>query len=221
VNLAHLRPLIRAELRGELRAGEVLFTTIPFAAAALLVTAIAIGADTPLLRRVGPGVLWSVVLLFGSLVTLRRTVADDPSRQEVLTLLGVDPVVQWAARAAASAVLLVGVVSVLVPVTVVIYDPPLQGVLGQAGAALLVAVGVAALGTLAADLTASARTRTSLVPLIVTPLTLPLIIAAVQVQEGATYGASPVPWLLLALLADLVIVLAGLVAARPLQESVA
>lgn len=218
MNVAHLPPLVRAELRAELRAGEVLMTTIPFAASGLLVAAIAIGADTPLLRRVGPGMLWTIVLLFGSFVTLRRTISGDAARQEVLTLLGVDPVVQWTARAASSTVLLLGVVAVLVPVTVVIYDPPLTRLPGQAVAAVLVAVGLGALGTLAADLTASARTRTSLVPLIVTPLTLPLVLAAVQVQEGAVYGASPWPWLLLASLTDLTIVLAGLLAARPLQE---
>ncbi|MBW3658626.1 MAG: heme exporter protein CcmB [Actinobacteria bacterium] len=218
MNGSLLRPLIRAELRAELRAGEVVMTTIPFAASGLLVAAIAIGADTPLLRRVGPGMLWTIVLLFGSFVTLRRTVSGEPTRQEVLTLLGVDPVIQWVARAASSTVLLLGVIAVLVPVTVVIYDPPLTGLAAQAVAAVLVAVGLGALGTLAADLTASTRTRSSLVPLIVTPLTLPLILAAVQVQEGAVYAASPWPWLLLAALADVTIVLAGLLAARTLQE---
>ena len=218
MNGSLLRPLVRAELRAELRAGEVVMTTIPFAASGLLVAAIAIGADTPLLRRVGPGMLWTIVLLFGSFVTLRRTVSGEPTRQEVLTLLGVEPVIQWVARAASSTVLLLGVIAVLVPVTVVIYDPPLTGLAAQATAAVLVAVGLGALGTLAADLTASTRTRTSLVPLIVTPLTLPLILAAVQVQEGAVYAASPWPWLLLAALTDVTIVLAGLLAARPLQE---
>ena len=210
--------MVRAELRAELRAGEVLLSTIPFAASGLLVAAIAIGADTPLLRRVGPGMLWTIVLLFGSFVTLRRTVSGEETRQEVLTLLGVDPVVQWIARAVSSTILLVGVVAVLVPVTIVIYDPPVRAVWAQLVAAGLVALGIAALGTLAGDLAGSARTPTSLVPLIVTPLTLPLVLAAVQIQEGAVYGASPWPWLLLAALTDVTIVLAGLLAARPLQE---
>jgi heme exporter protein B len=219
MTLAHWRALVGAELRAELRAGEVLLTTLPFAAAGLLVVAIAVGADVPLLRRLGPGLYWALVLLFGSLVTLRQTYADRPARRDLLALLGIDPTVQWTSRATAATVLLLAFELVLAPVAVVVYDPGLDGIATQLPAVVLVAVGIGALGTLAADLTASARTRTSLVPLIVTPLTLPLVIAAVQLHEGATYGASPWPWLALAMLVDLTIVLAGLLSARPLQES--
>lgn len=214
----HWRALVGAELRAELRAGDVLLTTLPFAAAGLLVVAIAVGADVPLLRRLGAGMYWALVLLFGSLVTLRLTYADRPARRDLLALLGVDPVVQWGSRATAATVLLLAFEVLLAPVAIVVFDPGVGPVATQGAAALLVAVGVGGLGTLAADLTASARTRNSLVPLIVTPLTLPLVIAAVQLSQGATYGASPWPWLALALLVDLTIVLAGLLAARPLQE---
>lgn len=214
----HLAALIGAELRAELRAGEVLLTTVPFAAAGLLVVAIAVGADVPLLRRLGPGLYWALVLLFGSLITLRQSASDRPARRDVLILLGIDPAVQWTSRATAATLLLLAFQLLLAPVAVVVYDPALQGIALQAAAVLLVAVGIGALGTIAADLTASARTRTSLVPLIVTPLTLPLVIAAVQLHEGAGYDASPWPWLALAVLVDLTIVVAGLLSAQPLQE---
>ena len=221
MTLTHWRALVGAELRAELRAGEVLLTTLPFAAGGLLVVAIAVGADVPLLRRLGPGLYWAVVLLFGSLVSLRQTYADQPARRDLLALLGIDPAVQWASRATAASVLLLAFELVLAPVVIVVYGPQLEGVATQSAAAVLVAIGLGALGTLAGDLASSARTRTSLVPLIVTPLTLPLVIAAVQLHEGAAYGASPWPWLALAMLVDLTVVVAGLVAARPLQEPTA
>lgn len=217
----HWRALVGAELRAELRAGEVLLTTLPFAAGGLLVVAIAVGADVPLLRRLGPGLYWALVLLFGSLVSLRQTYADQPARRDLLALLGIDPAVQWTSRATAASVLLLAFELVLAPVAIVVYGPRLDGVAAQFAAAVLIAIGLGALGTLAGDLASSARTRTSLVPLIVTPLTLPLVIAAVQLHEGAAYGASPWPWLALALLVDLTVVVAGLVAARPLQEPTA
>lgn len=220
MTLIHWQALVGAELRVELRAGEVLLTTLPFAAAGLLVVAIAVGADVPLLRRLGPGLYWALVLLFGSLVTLRQTHADRPARRDLLALLGIDPAVQWISRATAATVLLLAFELVLAPVAIVVYDPSLDGLASQGAAVALVAVGVGALGTLAADLNASARGSTSLVPLIVTPLALPLVIAAVQLHEGAAYGASPWPWLVLATLLDLSVVLAGLLTARPLQEPV-
>lgn len=214
-----LAALVGAELRAELRAGEVLLTTLPFAAGGLLVVAIAVGADVPLLRRLGPGLYWALVLLFGSLVMLRQSAAERPARRDLFVLLGIDPSVRWISRATAATLLLLSFELLLAPIAVVVYDPDLQGLVLQAAAALLVAVGVGALGTIASDLAASARTNTSLVPLIVTPLTLPLLIAAVQLHDGAAYGASPWPWIALALLVDLTIVVAGLLTARPLQES--
>lgn len=221
MTLTHWRALVGAELRAELRAGEVLLTTLPFAAGGLLVVAIAVGADVPLLRRLGPGLYWALVLLFGSLVSLRQTFADQPARRDLLALLGIDPAVQWTSRATAASVLLLTFELLLAPVAIVVYGPRLEGVATQLVAAVLVAIGLGALGTLAGDLATSARARSSLVPLIVTPLTLPLVIAAVQLHEGATYGASPWPWLALAVLVDLTVVVAGLLAARPLQEPTA
>lgn len=214
----HLRALTTAELRAELRAGEVLLTTVPFAAAGLLVAAIAVGADTPLLRRIGPGLFWTLVLLFGSLVTLRQTLTARPARRDLLALLGVDPAVGWASRAAAATLLVAVFEAVLLPVMIILYDPPLSAVAAQLTLVALAALGIGALGSWASDLASSPRTRTSLVPLIVTPLSLPLVIAGIQLQEGALYGASPWPWLLLALTTDLVIVLVGLLSARSLQE---
>ena len=214
----HVRALVAAELRAELRAGEVLLATLPFAAAGLLVVAISVGADVPLLRRLGPGLYWALVLLFGSLVTLRQTSAEQPAHRELLVLLGIDPAVQWVSRATAATLLLLAFELLLAPVALVVYDPGLDGNATQIVSMLLVAVGIGALGTLAADLASSVRTRTSLVPLIVTPLTLPLVIAAVQLHDGAAYDASPWPWVALALLVDLTAVLAGLLSARSLQE---
>ncbi len=56
--------LARKDLRTEWRAGEALLVTAPFGAVALLLVPLAVGSDTPLLRELGPGVYWLVVLLF-------------------------------------------------------------------------------------------------------------------------------------------------------------
>lgn len=214
---AQLRTLVRSELVAELRAGEVLTTTLPYAAAGLLVMAVGVGADTPLLRRVGPGVYWALVLLFGSFVALRRTLADDPARRDLLVLLGVDPAVGFAARATASTALLLAFAGLLAPVALVLYDPPVGARPALAGAAVLVAVGLGALATLAADLCSEPAARGGLVPLLVVPLSLPLVIAPVELQQGAAYGSSAVPWLVLVATFALVAIVAGLLGARLLE----
>lgn len=208
----------RAELRAETRAGEVLLVTVPFGATALLLLPLAVGADVPLLRQVGWGMFWVVVLLFGTLVTARGTAADT-ARGDLLAQLGVAPAVRFVGQTAASAVLLVAFQVLLLPVTVVLYDPGLAGWWWLGPLAVLVAVGLAALGTLAGTLTSNLTTRGALMPLLVVPLSVPLLLAGTQVLTGATSGRTPLPWLLALLAADLIVVTGGVLSAEPLEET--
>lgn len=209
--------LARTDLLVEVRAGEVVGVLLPFGAAALLVVAVAVGADVPLLERLGTGVYWAVVLLFGALTAVRQTAADRRPQRDLLALLGVDPVAPLLARATATAGLLAVFAAVLAPVAVALYDPPLRGWVWLGLLIPLVAAGLAVLGTLAGALTRTLHGRASLIPLLVVPLAVPLLIGATQVLEAARYGQSLLPWLLLVLLTDLVVVLALVLGARPLE----
>lgn len=211
--------LARTDLLVEVRAGEVVGVLLPFGVAALLVVAVAVGADVPLLERVGAGVYWAVVLLFGALVAVRQTAADRGPQRDLLVLLGVDPLAPLLARAATTGALLALFAAVLAPVAVALYDPPLGGWAWLLLLIPLVATGLAVLGTLAGALTRNLHGRASLIPLLVVPLAVPLLIGATQVLEGARYRQSPLPWLLLVLLTDLVVVVALVLAAGPLEEA--
>lgn len=217
----HIDALLRADLRAEWRAGEVLWTTVPFAAAGLMVVALGVGAEAPLLRRIGVGLYWAVVVVLGSLIPLRRTVADTPARRNLLRLLGVDPVVSFISRTASTAVLIAVLEVVLAPVVIVLYDLRLQAILASVVVGAAVAVGLGALGTLGTDLTNGPAAHTSLVPLIITPLAVPLVLAAVQIDQGAAYDTSPLGWLLIAVTVAVVAVLLGVLAARCLQQDCA
>ncbi len=216
--LAQAVEIGRKDLRAELRSGEALLVAAPFGATALLLVPLAVGADVPLLRQLGPGMFWLVVLLFGTFVTLRHTAVDGHAQRELLALHGVDPAARFLGRTAASAVLLLGFQAGLAPVVIVLYDPGLAGWPWLVALAPPVAVGLAALGTLAGALTANLQARHTLAPLLVAPLSLPLLLGATQVLEGTRYGRSNAPWVLLVLTMDLVVVLAGAASARSLEE---
>jgi heme exporter protein B len=208
----------RKDLRVEWRSVEALWLAVPFGAVALLLVPLAVGTDTPLLRRLGPGLYWVVVLLFGTLVTLRHSATDGPAQRDLLALLGVDPAARFLGHAAASGLFLVAFQG-LVPVMVVLYDPTLPAAAWGWFAVLvpLVAAGLAALGALAAGLAASLATRATLAPLLVVPLALPLLLGATQALEGAGAGRSPLPWLVLVVTVDVVVVMAGLLSAPTLE----
>lgn len=206
------------DLRVELRASEALLVTAPFGAVALLLVPLAVGSDVPLLRQVGPGLYWVVVLLFGVLVTLRQSAVDTPAQLAVLRLCGVHPGVRLAGRAAANAVLLLAFEVLLVPVAVVLYDPDVAGWPWLLPVFPLVAAGLAVLGTLANALVHGLAGRSTLGPLLVAPVALPLLLGASQTLEAARYGRAPWPWLLLIATVGLgAAVITGLVA-RHLEE---
>jgi len=83
----------------------------------------------------------------------------------------------------------------------------------------LVALGLALLGTLAGSIVSSVNAGTALVPLLVAPLSVPLLLAATQALEGLRLGRSILSWLLLMATVVLVLAIVGVLTARPLQET--
>lgn len=199
------------------RTGEALLVTAPFGAVALWLTPMAVGTDLPLLRQVGPGMFWVVVLLFGSLVALRNSTLETPAQAGMMTLAGVPAAVRMLGMVAASFVLLVVFELVLLPVAVALFDPPWKSVGWMFVMVPVVAAGLALLGTVAHGLLHSGAQRLTLGPLLTVPLSVPLLLGATQTSEAVALGRSPVPWLLLALVVDLVLVLALLFTGRVLD----
>jgi heme exporter protein B len=167
-----------------------------------------------MLRAIGPGLFWTVVLLFGVLVTVRRT-ADMGGTTGIR--LGIDPAASFLGAAAANAVLLLVFEAVVGVVAVLLYDLDTSGWPWLLAVVPGVAVGLGLLGTLAAAVSASARSP-SLVPFLVAPLAVPLLIGATQ-AAGLEGGGGILPWVLMVLLVDVVALVLGVVTARPLQEA--
>jgi len=211
--------LAKSDLRSELRAGEVLAITIPFGAVALLLIPFAIGTDVPLLRQIGPGMYWAVVLLFGMLVAQRRTASEGQGRRDLIGMLGVDPAAYFTGRTAATAVLIVAFELVLWPVAVALYDARISGWAWTGLLIPLVAIGLALLTTVVGSIAAQSRSGQTLVPLLVAPLAIPLLLAATQVHEALRLGKGILGWLTLMVTMNLVLAVAGVVTARPIQEA--
>ncbi|HDH03064.1 MAG TPA: ABC transporter permease [Actinobacteria bacterium] len=212
--------VIRKDLLAEGRAGEVLRVTIPFGALALLLFPLSINTNFAVLRQIGPGIYWAIVLLFGILVTLRATAADSPQCRDLLLLSGVQPASIFLGRTAAGSVLLLLFELVLAPVMVVFYSP--DGIAGWPWLfvlAALVAVGLSTLGTLAATLSIGLRTRSAIAPLLVAPLAAPILLAATETTDLLGSGQGIIRWILLLVAMDLALIIAGMLVAGSLEES--
>lgn len=214
VRLVAARDLLR-----ERRSGEVLWVTLPFGAIALLLIPLAIGTDAPMLRAIGPGLFWAVVMLFGVLISIRQTGTETQPQRDQLALSGLDPAAIYLGRAAASFVLILGFQAVLGLVTVLLYDVGLRGWWLLPVTFVVVAAGLALLGTLAAGIVATGRNAAALVPLLVAPLSIPLLIGATQALEALELGRSSLSWVLMMVVTVIVLAIAGVLSAQPLQES--
>lgn len=217
--IRHVTVLLAAHVRDERRAGEVGLVIIPFGVVALLVIPMAVGIDTPLLDRIGPGLFWTVLVLFGVVVTQRQSATVGDARRDVLTLLGVDPAARFASAALAATILLVVFAAVIALVTTVLYDPAIAGVAWLALLVPLACAGIAMVGTLAAAVASGLGNRSSLAPLLAVPISVPILLAAAQATEGLRAGAGILRWILLLAVVDVVLALAGVLTARPLEES--
>lgn len=208
------------DLRVEVRGGVTLRMATPFAALALLLAPLAIGTETALLRRIGPGMLWLVLILFGLTVTLRSGTREPGPVRDLLTLSGLDPAAGFLGRSLASTLLLLGVTLVLAPLMIVLYAP--EGSPSWGWLALLAIAGVMALGllgSLVATLVTGLRERTALGPLLAIPLAVPVLLATARGTDSAISQRSSLSWLLLLVAMNLALVIVGVLLAGPMDET--
>jgi heme exporter protein B len=197
------------DLRTERRAPAALGAMVFFGALVLFLFGIALGADVPLLQRAAPGLGWVTVLL-ASLLTLDRGGWDG---------LRLAPGARWpiyAGKVMATTLLLVVLELLLLPAAALFYNLSLPSwpAVGQLVAtALLSTIGIAAVGTLYGALTTNIRARQVLLPLLLFPLMVPVVLAAVKITT-LTLSGDPVGelagWTKLLVAADLLYVTTGL-----------
>jgi len=116
-------------------------------------------------------------------------------------------------------VLLIAFEVVLAIVTFVLYDVSVGAWWLAPVSIVIVAAGLSLLGTLASNIVSTGRAGSALVPLLVAPLSIPLLIGATQASEALRYGRSSLTWVLMMIVSTLVLAIAGVLSARPLQET--
>lgn len=160
-----------------------------FGAAALLLFSFAVGPDTAALREHAGGFLW-LALMLSSTLALSESFQSEMEHRAVegLLLLPADPRVLYYGKAIANALQLAALGVALVPVMVVLYDAATWRLPALVGIILLGAAGLSAPGTLYAAMTAQARARHTLLPLLLFPLVVPVLLGAVKATSLLILG---------------------------------
>ena len=221
--LATIRLLLYKDLVVEIRSREILYTTIFFAVSAVLVFAFALVREGQPLTDAAAGILWIAVAFSGTLALGRafeRERQNDTLR--ALLISPADRAALYVAKALGVLVLLLAVQAVVVPLTALLFGAPLfREPLALAALLLAGSVGFTAVGTLFAAMLVRTRSRDVLLPVLLYPITVPVIIAGVRGTAALLQAEPDVAvaraWLSLLVFFDVVFVTLALWTFEPLM----
>ena len=191
--MSALAALFLRDVRLALRVGGGAWMGVLFFLIVVVLVPFAVGPDSGLLRRIGPAILWLGALL-ASLLTLDQLFADDREDGSLdLILMGGTPL-QLAILAKALAHWLTAGLPLVIaaPLLGVFFNIDL---LSMGAVALTLLAGTPALtflGLIGAALAAALQRGGLLVPVMILPLTIPVLIFGVAASNAAIVG--PVPF---------------------------
>lgn len=187
--------IIRKDLRVELRSRELVSSMLLFAFLSILIFSFALELNRVAREEAISGVLW-VTVVFASTLGLNRSMAAEREQGniEAMLMAPIDRAVIFFGKLAGNLVftLLVGVM--LLPLMTLFYNKPLFQpwlllVLG------LGTLGFSTVGTLLAAMTVQTRARESLLPILLMPVALPVLLAAVRATTAILNESPQADWI--------------------------
>lgn len=215
--------VFRKDVTIEVRSRDTIATTMFFALSCILVFAFALVKEGRVVADAAAGILWIAIAFSGTLAlgrTFERERYTDTLR--ALMLAPADRPAIYVGKLLGVLALILSAEVLVVPLVALLFDAPLlQEPLLLAGLLLTGTIGFAAVGTLFSAMLVRARSRDVLLPVLLYPITIPVIIAGVR---GTAALAAPSPdlpmaqfWLALLAFFDTVFVTLALWTFEPLM----
>ena len=194
--LSNTAVLLGKELRTEFRSRELLTTTVVFILMVVVLFSFTFDPSSMESRRFGPGLLWLAFLFAASLMLqpcfLREQNNDTLS---ALRLSVSDPSAIFLAKLAANTFFLLLTELLMLPVFAILYNVPVLPVFHWLVlTCFLGSLGVSIAGTALSAISAQARMRELLLPLLLLPLLTPVLVVSTQVTAGLLDRAPFVEW---------------------------
>jgi heme exporter protein B len=180
--LSNTAVLLGKELRTEFRSRELLTTTVVFILVVVVLFSFTFDPSASESRRFGPGLLWLAFLFAASLMLqpcfLREQNNDTLS---ALRLSVDDPFAIFLAKLSANSFFLLLTELLMLPVFAILYNVRILSVLPQLVLVFFLgSLGVAIPGTAFSAISAQARMRELMLPLLLLPLLTPVLIASTE-----------------------------------------
>ena len=199
--------IVQKDVAVELRTKEMLSSMFVFSLLVIVIFSFAFELRVEDVRKVAPGVLW-VTFIFAGMLGLNRSFVMEKDRGclEGLLLCPVDRSAIYFGKMLGNVIFMTTVEAIILPIFSVLFNIPLfQPLL------LLIVVlgtlGFAGVGTLFSAMAVHTRSREVMLPVLLFPVVLPAMIAAVKATGGILDG-QPVSeiahWLRLLVVFDVV-----------------
>ena len=191
----------------ELRTKEIITSMLVFAVLAVIIFNFAFDPTPAVLALVVPGILW-VAFTFAGILGFNRSFILEKDRGSLdgLLLCPVSRDVIYLGKLAGTFLFMLTMEALLFPIFAVLYNVSLW-IPGLFLVTALATLGFAAVGTLFSAMAVNTRSREIMLPLLLLPVTVPVIIAAVEATAALLGGAGLAElgrWLTLLLAFDVI-----------------
>ncbi|HVN53349.1 MAG TPA: heme exporter protein CcmB [Anaerolineaceae bacterium] len=196
------------DLAAELRSRELLTGMLIFALLVILIFNFALELDPASRASVTSGVLW-VTFTFAGTIGLNRSMAVEKDRGclDGLLLAPVDRSAIYFGKALGNLIFMLLMAAIILPTYSLLYNTNLFRP-GLLLVILLGSVGYVAVGTLLAAMSVQARTRDILLPILLFPVSVPVLVASVKASSGYLQPVVDMsaiqPWITLLIVYDVI-----------------
>ena len=220
-----LSPILTLALKDillEIRTKEIVSSALLFAFLVVIIFNFAFDPSPAVVALVVPGILW-VAFTFAGVLGINRSfiLEKDKGNMDGLLLCPVSRDVIYAGKMVGIFLFMVVVEMLLLPVFAVLYGfslfiPELLLIV------VLATLGFAAVGTLFSAMAVNTRSRETMLPLLLLPMTIPVIIAAVEstsmILDGDPQGQLGQWWQILLAFDVIFLVISSLLFGSVLEE---
>jgi len=186
--LRKILAIVHKDIVAELRTKEMFSSMFVFALLVIVIFNFAFELRVANVKQVAPGVLW-VAFTFAGMLGLNRSfiLEKDKGCLEGLLLAPVDRSAIYFGKMLGNLIFMSVVEAIVLPIFWVLFNPPLFS-----PALVLVIVlgtlGFAGVGTLFSAIAVHTRAREVMLPILLFPIVVPLMIAAVKITGGLLDG---------------------------------
>ena len=176
--------IVWKDLAAESRSKELVSAMLVFSLLAVIIFNFALELDRNAREAVTAGVLW-VTFIFAGTLGLNRSLAMEQDRGSLdgLLLTPVDRSAIYFGKMAGNVIFMAVVEAVIVPVFSLFFNRSLFS-WGLGLVVVLGTLGYAAVGTLLASMAVRTRAREVMLPILLFPVTIPLVLASVRATTG-------------------------------------